>query len=146
MSVSCEWCVLSDRGLCDGPITRPEEPYRVVSLCMWCRNLKNEAALAGIGLLRQRVRSIYIFFSFVEILFVYLPGGVCVVSFPSHVENVGVVLLIVRVYVCLSRLYRMFPKYLWMMLRCKWSCANIWRTLILATGFRMIKRRKLITR
>jgi hypothetical protein len=31
MSVSCECCVLSDRGLCDGLITRPEESYRV-----WC--------------------------------------------------------------------------------------------------------------
>ena len=25
MSVYCECCVLSGRGLCDGPITRPEE-------------------------------------------------------------------------------------------------------------------------
>ena len=31
MSVSCECCVLSSRGLCDGTITRPEESYRV-----WC--------------------------------------------------------------------------------------------------------------
>jgi hypothetical protein len=31
MSVSCECCVLSGRGLCDGLITRPEESYR-----MWC--------------------------------------------------------------------------------------------------------------
>jgi hypothetical protein len=31
MSVSCECCVLSDRGLSDGLITRPEESYRV-----WC--------------------------------------------------------------------------------------------------------------
>jgi hypothetical protein len=31
MSVSCKCCVLSGRGLCDGPITRPEESYRV-----WC--------------------------------------------------------------------------------------------------------------
>ena len=30
-SVCCECCVLSSRGLCDGLITRPEEPYRV-----WC--------------------------------------------------------------------------------------------------------------
>jgi hypothetical protein len=29
MSVCCECCVLSGRGLCDGPITRPEEAYRV---------------------------------------------------------------------------------------------------------------------
>jgi hypothetical protein len=31
MSVSCECCELSGRGLCDGLITRPEESYRV-----WC--------------------------------------------------------------------------------------------------------------
>jgi hypothetical protein len=31
MSVCCEFCVLSGRGLCDGLITRPEESYRV-----WC--------------------------------------------------------------------------------------------------------------
>jgi hypothetical protein len=31
MSVSCECCVLSGRGLCVGLITRPEESYRV-----WC--------------------------------------------------------------------------------------------------------------
>ena len=29
--VSCECCVLWGRGVCDGLITRPEEPYRV-----WC--------------------------------------------------------------------------------------------------------------
>ena len=29
--VSCEFCVLSSRGLCDRPIPRPEESYRV-----WC--------------------------------------------------------------------------------------------------------------
>jgi hypothetical protein len=31
MNVSCECCVLTGRDLCDGPITRPEEFYRV-----WC--------------------------------------------------------------------------------------------------------------
>jgi hypothetical protein len=31
MSVSCECCLLSGRGLCDGLVTRPEESYRV-----WC--------------------------------------------------------------------------------------------------------------
>ena len=31
MSVRCECCVLSGRGLCDGLITRPEEYYR-----LWC--------------------------------------------------------------------------------------------------------------
>jgi hypothetical protein len=29
MSVSCECCVLSGRGLCDGLVTRPEESYRL---------------------------------------------------------------------------------------------------------------------
>jgi hypothetical protein len=31
ISVSCECCVLSGRGLCDGLVTRPEESYR-----LWC--------------------------------------------------------------------------------------------------------------
>jgi len=31
MFVTCDCCVLSDRGLCVGLITRPEESYRV-----WC--------------------------------------------------------------------------------------------------------------
>jgi hypothetical protein len=31
MSVSCTVFVLSGRGLCDGPISRPEESYR-----LWC--------------------------------------------------------------------------------------------------------------
>jgi hypothetical protein len=31
MSVCCKCCVLSGRGLCDGPITRPEESY-----WLWC--------------------------------------------------------------------------------------------------------------
>ena len=31
MSVSCECCVFSGRGLCDGPIPSPEESYR-----LWC--------------------------------------------------------------------------------------------------------------
>jgi hypothetical protein len=31
MFVRCECCVLSGRGLCNGPITRPEESYR-----LWC--------------------------------------------------------------------------------------------------------------
>jgi hypothetical protein len=31
MSVSCECCMLSGRGLCDELITRPEKSYR-----MWC--------------------------------------------------------------------------------------------------------------
>ena len=35
MSVCCECCVLSGRVLCDGPITRPEESYRVWCVWVW---------------------------------------------------------------------------------------------------------------
>jgi len=30
MFVTCKWCVLSGRGLCVGPVARPEESYRVL--------------------------------------------------------------------------------------------------------------------
>ena len=45
MSVCCECCVLSGRGLCDGLITRPEESYRLwrVVVCDH-ENLENEEA------------------------------------------------------------------------------------------------------
>jgi len=36
MSVSCECCVLAGGGLCDGPIARPEESYRVCLVCLEC--------------------------------------------------------------------------------------------------------------
>ena len=42
MCVCCECCVLSGRGLCDRPITRPEESYRVRCVWVWFRNLNNE--------------------------------------------------------------------------------------------------------
>jgi len=35
MAVCCECCVLSGRGLCDGPIARPEESYRLWCCWMW---------------------------------------------------------------------------------------------------------------
>src|SRR5215470_10337116 len=42
MSVSCECCVLSGRGLCVGLITRPEKSYRV-----WCvSECDREASIA----------------------------------------------------------------------------------------------------
>jgi len=34
MYVSCDCCVLSGRGLCDGPITRPVKLYRVLCVCV----------------------------------------------------------------------------------------------------------------
>ena len=53
MSVCCECCVLSGRGLCDELITRPEESYRLWCRCVWPRNLVNEEAVAHWGLLWQ---------------------------------------------------------------------------------------------
>jgi hypothetical protein len=34
MFVSCTVLVLSGRGLCDGPIPRPEESYRLWCVCL----------------------------------------------------------------------------------------------------------------
>jgi hypothetical protein len=53
MSVSCECSVLSDRGLCVGLITRPEESYRVWCVWVWSWNLDNEETLSHEGLLRH---------------------------------------------------------------------------------------------
>jgi hypothetical protein len=49
MSVSCECCVLSSKGLCDGLIARPEESYRVWCVWVWSWSLDNEEALAHWG-------------------------------------------------------------------------------------------------
>ena len=38
--------VMSGRGLCDGPTTRPEEPYRVWCVWVWSWSLDNEEAQA----------------------------------------------------------------------------------------------------
>jgi len=35
LSVSCECCMLSGRGLCVGMITRPEESCRVWGIWVW---------------------------------------------------------------------------------------------------------------
>jgi len=35
MFVSCECCVLSGRGVCNGPICRQEESYRCVCVCVF---------------------------------------------------------------------------------------------------------------
>ena len=52
--VNCVRLILCSR-LCDGPITRPEQSYRLwLCNCVWSRNLKKKAALARVGLLRQR--------------------------------------------------------------------------------------------
>jgi hypothetical protein len=49
MSVSCECCVLSGRGLCVGPITRPEESYRVWFVWAWSWGLDNGDSLSHWG-------------------------------------------------------------------------------------------------
>jgi len=59
MFVCCECCVLPGRGLCDELITRPEESYR-----LWCvvlcdlEKLKNEEAMACVGLQRQKKKTV----------------------------------------------------------------------------------------
>jgi len=67
MFVCCECCVLSDRGLCDKLITRPEE-----SNCLWCvvvcglENLVNEEALTHWGLSRQKQKLTCVFFEWLS--------------------------------------------------------------------------------
>jgi hypothetical protein len=61
MSVFCECCVLSGRGLYDGPITRWEESYWSWCVTVWSRNLRTEVALAHVGLLCQKKISCIIF-------------------------------------------------------------------------------------
>ena len=51
--LSREFCVLSDRGLCDELITRPEESYQLWCVCVWSWILDNNEALAHWGLLRH---------------------------------------------------------------------------------------------
>jgi len=61
MSVYCECCVLSGRGLCDELIIRPRGVLpTVMRRCVWSRNLVNGEALAHWGLLRQKKKKKYI--------------------------------------------------------------------------------------
>jgi hypothetical protein len=45
MSLSCECCVLSGRGLCEGLLTGPEESYPVWCVWVWYRNVDKEEAV-----------------------------------------------------------------------------------------------------
>jgi hypothetical protein len=62
MSVCCECCLLSGRGLCDGLITRPEESYRLwcVSQCdqkeLQTSTLKRETGVGRRGRLKKKKR------------------------------------------------------------------------------------------
>jgi len=46
-SVSCECCVLSVRGLCVGPITLPEESYRVWCVCLSVMSKRGLSGMPG---------------------------------------------------------------------------------------------------
>ena len=62
MFVWFECCVLSDRGLGDELITRPEESYRLwyVVVCD-IENLVNEEAMTHVGSLSHKKKKIYIY-------------------------------------------------------------------------------------
>ena len=50
MFIRCECCLLSGRGLCDEPITRPEESYRLYCVVMCdLETLGNEETLVHCG-------------------------------------------------------------------------------------------------
>ena len=74
MSVSCECCVLSRRGICEGLITRPEESYR-----MWCvvecdletTRMKRPWPTGGCRAKKSRIY-IYIYIYFNETLIIML--------------------------------------------------------------------------
>ena len=44
MDVCCECCVLSGRGLCDGPITRPGESYHVWFVAVYDLKISRRSA------------------------------------------------------------------------------------------------------
>jgi hypothetical protein len=58
MSVFCECCVLSRRGLCNELITRPEESYRLWCVWVWSWSVDNEEAQAHVGLSSHRKKMI----------------------------------------------------------------------------------------
>jgi hypothetical protein len=62
MSICYEFYVLSGRGLCDGPIPRPEESYRLCCVFVCDLETSNKAALACGGLLCQWEKGRYSLF------------------------------------------------------------------------------------
>jgi len=61
MSVCCDCCVLSGRGICDGPITHSEEFYGVWCDWVWSRNLNNEEVSAYEGCRATKKKYLCIF-------------------------------------------------------------------------------------
>ena len=55
MPVSCERCVLFGRGLCDGPITRPEEFYR-----LWCVTSRMRKHWPALGCCTRRATTTFL--------------------------------------------------------------------------------------
>jgi len=74
--ICCECCVLLGRGLCDGPITCPEESYRL--WCVWVRswNLNNEEDLAHQGC--RSIIYIYIYVCVCVCMCVFVCVCVCI--------------------------------------------------------------------
>ena len=58
MSVCCEWCVFSGRGLWDELITRPGKSYRLWCVVVCFRNLVYEKALAHWGAVAPNKKNI----------------------------------------------------------------------------------------
>jgi hypothetical protein len=67
MSVCCECCVLSGRGLCVGMVTRPDVSYRLWCVWVWSWILDNEEVVAHWWLLRCVMGKKYFCFNFTTI-------------------------------------------------------------------------------
>ena len=74
MFVACEYCVLSGRVLCDGPIPRPEESDQVLCVWVWSGILDINETLAqptrGCRSLRKKIINLYL--SLIKIVFLLL--------------------------------------------------------------------------
>jgi hypothetical protein len=60
MSLSCDCCVLSGRGLCDGLITRPEESYWLWCVWVWSCKLEKWRGLGPLGAVEPLKKTHYV--------------------------------------------------------------------------------------
>jgi hypothetical protein len=72
MSVCCECCVLSGRGLCDGLMTRPEESYRVWCVWVWSWRLEKWGGLGPQGAVELLEKKNYYFCSLLVLFLSHL--------------------------------------------------------------------------
>jgi hypothetical protein len=72
MSVSCECCVLSGRGLCDELVPHPEESYRVWCVWVWSWSLENWGGLDPQGAVEPLEKKIKILISYGGAKFIWL--------------------------------------------------------------------------